>query len=97
MEVVKDDFSNLEIGTSVESFQKFLDSQNDLFRSQVDQLQRVVVTQCKLTGANPLSQEMVRFYVYSKFSFEIGHALLYCSICILGGGGKSLDFKFRFC
>ncbi|XP_022960130.1 homeobox protein LUMINIDEPENDENS-like isoform X1 [Cucurbita moschata] len=58
MEVVKDDFSNLEIGTSVESFQKFLDSQNDLFRSQVDQLQRVVVTQCKLTGANPLSQEM---------------------------------------
>ncbi|KAL4038800.1 hypothetical protein IC575_002429 [Cucumis melo] len=58
MEVLKDDFSNLEIGTSFDSFQKFLDSQKDLFRSQVDQLQSIVVTQCKLTGVNPLSQEM---------------------------------------
>ncbi|KAG6575849.1 Homeobox protein LUMINIDEPENDENS, partial [Cucurbita argyrosperma subsp. sororia] len=58
MEVLKDDLSNLEIGNSAESFQKFLDSQKDLFRSQVDQLQRIVVTQCKLTGVNPLSQEM---------------------------------------
>ncbi|XP_038876754.1 homeobox protein LUMINIDEPENDENS [Benincasa hispida] len=58
MEVLKDDFSNLEIGTSVDSFHRFLDSQKDLFRSQVDQLQTIVVTQCKLTGVNPLSQEM---------------------------------------
>lgn len=67
MEVLKDDFSNLEIGTSVDSFQKFLDSQKDLFRSQVDQLQTIVVTQCKLTGVNPLSQEMVRFSLYSIY------------------------------
>ncbi|XP_050236994.1 homeobox protein LUMINIDEPENDENS isoform X2 [Mercurialis annua] len=52
---------NLEekkIGTSVESFQKFLDSQKELFHGQIDQLQRIVVTQCQLTGVNPLSQEM---------------------------------------
>ncbi|KAI9080336.1 hypothetical protein K1719_037730 [Acacia pycnantha] len=58
MEVSKDEFSELEIGNSVESFQKFLGSQRELFHSQIDQLQKIVVTQCKLTGVNPLSQEM---------------------------------------
>ncbi|XP_028804230.1 homeobox protein LUMINIDEPENDENS [Neltuma alba] len=58
MEVLKDEFSELEIGNSVESFQKFLVSQRELFHSQIDQLQKIVVTQCKLTGVNPLSQEM---------------------------------------
>ncbi|KAJ7972921.1 Homeobox protein LUMINIDEPENDENS [Quillaja saponaria] len=58
MEVLKDGLSELEIGTSVESFQKFVDSQSDLFHSQIDQLQKIVVKQCKLTGVNPLSQEM---------------------------------------
>ncbi|KAM1475349.1 hypothetical protein ACFX2I_031262 [Malus domestica] len=48
----------MEIGTSAESFGKFLDSQRELFHSQIDQLQRIVGTQCKLTGVNPLSQEM---------------------------------------
>lgn len=58
MEVLKDDFSEVEIGSSVDSFQRFVDSQRELFHSQIDQLQKIVVTQCKLTGVNPLSQEM---------------------------------------
>ncbi|KAI4301367.1 hypothetical protein L6164_034654 [Bauhinia variegata] len=58
MEVLKDDFSELEIGNSVESFEKFLVSQKELFHSQIDELQKIVVKQCKLTGVNPLSQEM---------------------------------------
>ncbi|KAK9945527.1 hypothetical protein M0R45_011040 [Rubus argutus] len=53
-----EDLSEIEIGSSVESFQKFVDSQRELFHSQIDELQKIVVTQCKLTGANPLSQEM---------------------------------------
>ncbi|XP_068662221.1 homeobox protein LUMINIDEPENDENS-like isoform X2 [Aristolochia californica] len=48
----------LDIGHTVESFQQFLESQKDLFHSQIDQLEKIVVTQCKLTGVNPLSQEM---------------------------------------
>ncbi|CAN0899000.1 Homeobox protein LUMINIDEPENDENS [Linum grandiflorum] len=58
MEGLKEDLAEMEIGTTVASFQRFMDSQKDLFHSQVDQLQRIVVTQCKLTGVNPLSQEM---------------------------------------
>ncbi|VVB07019.1 unnamed protein product [Arabis nemorensis] len=48
----------IEIGSSVESLMELLDSQKELFHSQIDQLQDVVVTQCKLTGVNPLAQEM---------------------------------------
>ncbi|KAI3864538.1 hypothetical protein MKX03_016995 [Papaver bracteatum] len=48
----------VDIGNSTESLQRFLELQKDLFHSQIDQLQNIVVTQCKLTGANPLSQEM---------------------------------------
>ncbi|PIA44474.1 hypothetical protein AQUCO_01700223v1 [Aquilegia coerulea] len=50
--------TEINVGNSLDSFTKFLDSQKDLFHSQVDQLQNIVVTQCRLTGANPLSQEM---------------------------------------
>ncbi|XP_015575659.1 homeobox protein LUMINIDEPENDENS isoform X2 [Ricinus communis] len=53
-----ENLEEIEIGTSVVSFQKILDSQKELFHCQIDQLQRIVVTQCKLTGVNPLSQEM---------------------------------------
>ncbi|KAH0898446.1 hypothetical protein HID58_048014 [Brassica napus] len=49
----------IEIGSSVESLMELLNSQKELFHSQIDQLQDVVVTQCKLTGVNPLAQEMV--------------------------------------
>ncbi|KAI3407675.1 Homeobox domain-containing protein, partial [Psidium guajava] len=58
MEVLREDLSEQEIGSSPESLQKFLDSQRELFHSQVDRLQSIVVTQCKLTGVNPLAQEM---------------------------------------
>lgn len=61
MEVFKDDVSQLEIGSSVESLQTLLVSQRDLFHGQIDQFQKIVVTQCKLAGINPLSQEMVLF------------------------------------
>lgn len=56
----------IEIGSSVESLMELLDSQKEIFHSQIDQLQDVVVTQCKLTGVNPLAQEMVghRFNVF---------------------------------
>ncbi|CAM8894401.1 unnamed protein product [Rhodiola kirilowii] len=46
------------IGTSMRSFLKCLESQKGLFHSQIDEMQRIVVTQCQLTGVNPLSQEM---------------------------------------
>ncbi|WCJ21385.1 Homeodomain-like superfamily protein [Euphorbia peplus] len=58
MNGLKDNIEEIEIGKSVESFSKFVDSQKELFHGQIDQLQRIVVTQCKLTGVNPLSQEM---------------------------------------
>ncbi|KAL5561526.1 hypothetical protein UlMin_031273 [Ulmus minor] len=58
MKVLKEEFSELQIGSSAESLQRLLDSQRELVHNQIDQLQRVVVTQCKLTGVNPLSQEM---------------------------------------
>ncbi|XP_027926504.1 homeobox protein LUMINIDEPENDENS [Vigna unguiculata] len=58
MDAWNEDFAEQEIGSSAESFQKFLLSQKDLFHSQIDQFQEIVVTQCKLTGVNPLSQEM---------------------------------------
>ncbi|KAK7337417.1 hypothetical protein VNO77_17990 [Canavalia gladiata] len=58
MDVWNEDFLELDIGSSVESFQRFLVSQRDLFHNQIDQFQEIVVTQCRLTGVNPLSQEM---------------------------------------
>lgn len=60
MDVLKENLAELEIGSTVESIQKFIEIQRELFHSQIDQLQNVVVTQCKLTGVNPLAQEMVR-------------------------------------
>ncbi|KAM7277462.1 hypothetical protein ACFE04_019328 [Oxalis oulophora] len=52
------ELEELNIGRSIESFGRFMDSQKELFHSQIDELQKVVVTQCQLTGVNPLSQEM---------------------------------------
>ncbi|KAK8928880.1 Homeobox protein LUMINIDEPENDENS [Platanthera zijinensis] len=51
-------FPELGLDGSVESLVWLLDSQKKLLHSQADQLHRVVVTHCKLTGVNPLSQEM---------------------------------------
>nr|XP_043619577.1 homeobox protein LUMINIDEPENDENS [Erigeron canadensis] len=40
------------------SYEQLLDSQKDLISKQIYDLQNIVSTQCKLTGVNPLSQEM---------------------------------------
>ncbi|KAK6940936.1 hypothetical protein RJ641_030467 [Dillenia turbinata] len=58
MEALKEDPFELDIGSTKESFQKVLDTHRELFHYQIDQLQNLVLTQCKLTGVNPLSQEM---------------------------------------
>ncbi|KAL2900429.1 Homeobox protein LUMINIDEPENDENS [Bienertia sinuspersici] len=58
MEVLKDYPTEIQIGSSIETFQKAMDSQQRIFHTQIDQLRSIVVTQCKLTGVNPLSQEM---------------------------------------
>ncbi|XP_059659526.1 homeobox protein LUMINIDEPENDENS [Cornus florida] len=58
MEVLKENNLELVVSSSTPSFQDLLDSQQDLFRSQIDQLQNIVVRQCEVTGVNPLSQEM---------------------------------------
>ncbi|KAM2252821.1 hypothetical protein EV1_007247 [Malus domestica] len=55
---MEDPSAEIEVGTSPKSFGKFLDSQRELLHSQIDQLQRIVSTQRKLTHVNPLSQEM---------------------------------------
>ncbi|XP_042034829.1 homeobox protein LUMINIDEPENDENS-like isoform X2 [Salvia splendens] len=50
------------------SYQALLDEQKDLFQNQIEKLQQIVATQCKLTGVNPLSQEMAA----SALSIKIG-------------------------
>lgn len=49
----------MELALPEMSYQDMLDAQRDLFKNQIEKLQQVVATQCKLTGVNPLSQEMV--------------------------------------
>ncbi|KAK3415576.1 hypothetical protein EUGRSUZ_H01192 [Eucalyptus grandis] len=58
MEVLGEDLSEQEIGSSPESLRQLLESQHALFRGQIDRLQSIVVAQCRLTGVNPLAQEM---------------------------------------
>ncbi|KAK4357278.1 hypothetical protein RND71_022888 [Anisodus tanguticus] len=48
----------LALSTPTTSFISLFDSQKELFRSQIDQLENIVLHQCNLTGVNPLSQEM---------------------------------------
>ncbi|KAI3741818.1 hypothetical protein L1987_59496 [Smallanthus sonchifolius] len=40
------------------SYERLLESQKELISKQICELQNIVSTQCKLTGINPLSQEM---------------------------------------
>ncbi|KAM5546525.1 hypothetical protein ABKV19_002351 [Rosa sericea] len=63
-----EDLSELEIRNFVKSFHKFVDLKRELFHSQIDELQKIIVNQCKLTGTNPLSQEMAA----GAFSINIG-------------------------
>ncbi|KAL8149044.1 hypothetical protein AgCh_006159 [Apium graveolens] len=46
------------VSSSTTSFNDLIDSQKELIQSQIEHLQNLVVAQCKLTGVNPLSQEM---------------------------------------
>ncbi|KAL6500364.1 hypothetical protein OROHE_025730 [Orobanche hederae] len=48
----------MELAMPMKSYQDLLESQKDLFENQIEKLQQIVATQCKLTGVNPLSQEM---------------------------------------
>ncbi|KAL0435850.1 UNVERIFIED_CONTAM: Homeobox protein LUMINIDEPENDENS [Sesamum radiatum] len=48
----------MELAAPRTSYQDLLDTQRDLFQNQIEKLQQIVATQCKLTGVNPLSQEM---------------------------------------
>lgn len=60
---LEDGLEELQTFKSKECLDRFLDAQRDLFRSQVDQLQKIVIHQCKVTGVNPLSQEMVGVFL----------------------------------
>lgn len=51
----------LAVSPATTSYEHLLDGQKDLFQNQIEKLQQIVATQCKLTGVNPLSQEMVLF------------------------------------
>ncbi|KAJ3691782.1 hypothetical protein LUZ61_020946 [Rhynchospora tenuis] len=43
---------------SLDSIESLMDTQRELFHSQIHHLQRLVAAQCHLTGVNPLAQEM---------------------------------------
>ncbi|KAA8549189.1 hypothetical protein F0562_000873 [Nyssa sinensis] len=58
MDVLKENRLELAVCCSTASFQELMDSQKEVLRSQVDQFQNIVDMQCRLTGVNPLSQEM---------------------------------------
>ncbi|KAI3460827.1 hypothetical protein Pfo_017490 [Paulownia fortunei] len=48
----------MELAVATTSYQDLLEAQKDLFQSQIEKLQYIVSTQCKLTGVHSLSQEM---------------------------------------
>eukprot|EP00252_Welwitschia_mirabilis_P026467 TRINITY_DN8696_c0_g1_i1.p1 TRINITY_DN8696_c0_g1~~TRINITY_DN8696_c0_g1_i1.p1 ORF type:complete len:1187 (-),score=265.59 TRINITY_DN8696_c0_g1_i1:419-3979(-) len=50
--------SCMEPSSSKALMQTLLHSQRELLFSQLDEFQRIVIAQCRLTGINPLSQEM---------------------------------------
>lgn len=72
-----------DIGSDLELLARLVESQKELFHSQIDQLQKIVVTQCKLTGANPLAQEMVRVFLAWEFR-GFGRSLILVGIGKLG-------------
>jgi hypothetical protein len=53
---------------SMDSVEALMETQRDLFHSQIHQLEQLVVSQCQLTGVNPLAQEMVRLF-YQSYLF----------------------------
>ncbi|XP_047334047.1 homeobox protein LUMINIDEPENDENS [Impatiens glandulifera] len=54
--------------TPMTSFQDLMDTQKELLCLQINELQNVVLSQCELTGVNPLSEEMAA----GSLSIKIG-------------------------
>jgi hypothetical protein len=54
-------------------------AQQATLHAQVDQLQRLVVAQCHLTGVNPLAQEMVRSSLFSNLRLSY----IFLDLCTL--------------
>lgn len=69
-------------GSDAGSIPAMVAAQQEMLHAQVDQLQILVVTQCHLTGVNPLAQEMVstsrlqslllRFSKFGALSWPVG-------------------------
>ena len=59
-----------DIEKSPESLVRLVESQKELFHSHITQLQKIVVSQCILTGANPLAQEIVWFCLWNLAFFR---------------------------
>lgn len=76
------------LSSSTTSFNDLIDSQKELIQSQIEHLQNLVVAQCKLTGVNPLSQEMV--CVLHLFVCNVCVSLDFDSLC-------RMMFFFRDC
>jgi hypothetical protein len=56
-------------GPDAGSIPAMVAAQQGLLHEQVDQLQRLVIAQCRLTGVNPLAQEMVSRSRFSSLCF----------------------------
>lgn len=67
MELPKEENQLVEIEVTTSpaaTYQDLLHAQLGLFESQIEHLENMVITQCELTGVNPLCQEMVTFLHY---------------------------------
>lgn len=78
----------LVVSNSATSLQDLLDSQKQLFRDQINELENIVRTQCQLTGVNPLSEEMVSYvYIFNcdfspsiiKIKVKEGFIIVFCT------------------
>lgn len=78
-------------GAHGDSIPAMVAAQQELLHAQVDQLQLLVVAQCRLTGVNPLAQEMVRssclwsvffFFLISASSTRLLDVLAYAFLSL---------------
>ncbi|GJM91967.1 hypothetical protein PR202_ga08390 [Eleusine coracana subsp. coracana] len=61
-------------GADAGSIPAMVAAQQEMLHAQVDQLQSLVVTQCHLTGVNPLAQEMAAGALSIKIEVQQNHA-----------------------
>eukprot|EP00249_Psilotum_nudum_P020041 c27534_g1_i1 orf=407-1156(+) len=69
------DFVTLEKPPDASSLQRLLDAQRQIIHRQIEDLQRLVVMQCRITGANPLSEEMAAAVMGTKAGKRPGDSL----------------------